>query len=117
MIDSPLILAIDAGSRLMRCTLFADDGARLANSTRRLPSRAPAQDWLEQDAGAVWDALGQALAELAAEYDLARVGAVGVTSPRGTCLLWDSVSGEPLGPAILWSDRRTDPFIAALRES
>ena len=32
-------------------------------------------------------------------------------------MLWDRASGDPLGPAIFWSDRRSEPFIAALRES
>jgi glycerol kinase len=32
-------------------------------------------------------------------------------------LLWDRAGGDPLGPAIFWSDRRSEPFIAALRES
>jgi glycerol kinase len=112
-----MILAIDAGSLSIRCTLFAEDGALVASSTRRLASTIPAQDRHEQDANEIWLALLEALAELAAGNDLARVAAVGLTSQRGTCLLWDRISGEPLGPAIFWSDRRTEPFMAALRES
>jgi glycerol kinase len=114
---SSLILAIDAGSLSMRCTLFAEDGGLVASSARRLTSTIPAQDRHEQDANEIWQALLEALAELAASNDLARVVAVGLTNQRGTCLLWDRMSGEPLGPAIFWSDRRTEPFIAALRES
>src|SRR4051812_41845059 len=117
MLDAPLILAIDAGSRSMRCSLFADDGALVSSSVRRLATATPATDWHEQDAGAIWDALLEALAELAASYDLARVVAVGLTNQRGTCLLWDRASGDPLGPAISWNDRRSESFIAALRES
>jgi glycerol kinase len=112
-----MILAIDAGSLSIRCTLFAEDGALVASSTRRLASTIPAQDRHEQDANEIWLALLEALAELAAGNDLARVAAVGLTCQRGTCLLWDRISGEPLGPAIFWSDRRTEPFMAALRES
>jgi glycerol kinase len=114
---SPLILAIDAGSRSMRCSLFAEDGALVSSSVRRLASVAPAPDWHEQDAGAIWDALLEALVELASSYDLGRVVAVGLTNQRGTCLRWDRAGGDPLGPAIFWSDRRSEPFIAALRES
>ena len=114
---APLILAINAGSRSMRCSLFAEDGALVGSSARRLASANPAPDWHEQDAGAIWDALLEALTELAAGYDLARVVAVGLTNQRSTCLLWDRASGDPLGPAIFWSDRRSESFIAALRES
>jgi len=117
MVAAPLILAIDAGSRSMRCSLFAEDGALVSSSVRRLASATPAPDWHEQDAGAIWDALLEALAELESSYDLARVVAVGLTNQRSTCLLWDRAGGDPLGPAIFWSDRRSEPFIAALRES
>src|SRR5689334_18535415 len=117
MVIAPLILAIQAGSRSLRCSLFAEDGALVASCARRLASTSPALDWHEQDAGAIWDALITALAELAGGYDLARVAAVGLATQRSTCLLWDRASGEPLGPAIFWSDRRSEPFIAALRES
>jgi glycerol kinase len=117
MLDSPLILAINAGSRSIRCSLFAEDGALVNSSTRRLASATPMPDWHEQDAGAIWDALLEALTDLAASYDLARVVAVGLTNQRSTCLLWDRAGGDPLGPAIFWSDRRSEPFIAALRES
>src|SRR5262245_52557223 len=105
MADTSLILAIDAGSLAIRCTLFSVDGDTLAVCARRVEQRTPAPDWHEQDAELLWRALLDALAELAASHDLGRVAAVGLTSQRGTCLLWDRATGEPLGPAILWSDR------------
>src|SRR5262245_25675989 len=117
MNETPLILAIDAGSFLVRCTLFGLDGTTIAESTRRLDRPAPAADWHEQDAEQIWTALLDALAALVATHDLAQVAAVGLTNQRGTCLLWDRATGEPLGPAISWSDRRMEPFVAALRDA
>ena len=117
MTETPLILGIDAGSLTVRCTLFGEDGGTLASSARRLEQRTPSPDWHEQDAEQLWRALLDALAELATTYDLGRVAAVGLTSQRGACLLWDRATGEPLGPAILWSDRRMEPFVAALRDA
>jgi glycerol kinase len=117
MTETSLILAIDAGSLSLRCTLFAMDGTIVAGTARRLTSTTPAPDWHEQDAAAIWGALLDTLAELGARHDLARVAAVGLTNQRGTCLLWDRATGDPLGPVIFWNDRRTEPFIAALRDS
>src|SRR5262245_10478235 len=117
MADTPLILAIDAGSAAIRCTLFGDDGSAIAASARRLDQRTPAPDWHEQDAEQLWRALLDALTELAASNDLGLVAALGLTSQRGTCLLWDRATGEPLGPAILWNDRRMEPFVGALRDA
>src|SRR5262245_29795898 len=117
MTGSPLILAIDAGTFAVRCTLFGGDGEVVSSCMRRLEQQAPAPDWHEQDAEQLWSALLDALTELAASNDLGRVAAVGLTNQRGTCLLWDRATGEPLGPAILWNDRRMEPFVAALRDA
>jgi glycerol kinase len=117
MPDSPLILALDAGSLSARCTLFDTRGVVVASTTRRLATRTPSADWQEQDAGAIWAALLSGLGDLGERHDLGRVVAAGLTNQRATCLLWDRASGDPLGPAIFWADRRTEPAIAALRDS
>ncbi|HEX9374316.1 MAG TPA: FGGY family carbohydrate kinase, partial [Roseiflexaceae bacterium] len=117
MSDIPLILAIDAGSFSVRCTLFGYDGAAIASGSRRIAHSTSAPDWHEQDAEQIWGALVEVLAELAADYDLGRVAAVGLANQRGTCMLWDRANGEPLGPVISWSDRRMEPFVAALRDA
>jgi glycerol kinase len=117
MTETPLILAIDVGSLAVRCTLFGDEGAAVATSARRIEQYTPAPDWHEQDAEQLWRALLDTLADLAGSYDPGRIAAVGLTSQRGACLLWDRATGEPLGPAILWNDRRMEPFVAALRDA
>lgn len=117
MATAPFILAIDAGSVSLRCSLYTPDGTLVGSARRRLDHSTPAPDWHEQDAGQIWSALLDALAELAAQHDLGRVAAVGLTNQRGTCLLWDRATGEPLGPAIFWSDRRTESLVTALRDS
>lgn len=33
--------------------------------------------------------------------------AIGITNQRETTIAWDSRTGEPLYPAIVWSDSRT----------
>ncbi len=112
-----MILAIDVGSLSIRCTLFTHDGVAVSMCKRRFEHATPAPDWHEIDAGQIWAALLDALAELADQHDLGQVGALGLTNQRGTCLLWDRATGEPIGPAMLWLDRRTEPFVAALRDS
>lgn len=117
MARHPLILAVDAGSVSLRCSLYTPDGTLAGTARRRIDHHTSAPDWHEQDAGQIWGAFHDALADLAAQHDLARVGAVGLTNQRGTCLLWDRATGEPLGPAIFWSDRRTEALVTALRDS
>ena len=40
--------------------------------------------------------------------------AVGITNQRETTVIWDRTSGQPVYPAIVWQDTRTDRLIAAL---
>ncbi len=47
-----------------------------------------------------------------------RVAALGITNQRETTLLWErqgGASSRPIGNAIVWQDRRTAPFCAALK--
>ena len=45
------------------------------------------------------------------------IAAIGITNQRETVVAWDRSTGEPLTNAIVWQDRRTEPFCAALREA
>ena len=45
------------------------------------------------------------------------VAAIGITNQRETVVAWDKVTGDPLTRAIVWQDRRTEPFCAELREA
>ncbi|KAI7856970.1 hypothetical protein BDC45DRAFT_544467 [Circinella umbellata] len=42
---------------------------------------------------------------------------VGITNQRETTIAWDSVTGEPLYPAIVWSDGRTAHTVKQLAET
>ena len=45
----------------------------------------------------------------------ADIAAIGITNQRETVVAWDRATGEPLCNAIVWQDRRTEPFCAELR--
>ena len=46
----------------------------------------------------------------------ADVAAVGITNQRETTVVWDRNTGEPLHPAIVWQDMRTDKICRQLAE-
>ena len=61
---------------------------------------------------------GVAEALVAAGGDVRRqVKAIGVTNQRETTVAWDSTTGKPLHPAIVWLDDRTKEVVARLKES
>jgi glycerol kinase len=40
-------------------------------------------------------------------YDASDIETVGITNQRETLITWDSLTGHPLYPAIVWNDART----------
>ncbi|KAI8067103.1 hypothetical protein BC940DRAFT_239421 [Gongronella butleri] len=49
-------------------------------------------------------------------YSASDVKCIGITNQRETIVTWDRLTGEPLHPAILWSDARTASTVQNLTE-
>lgn len=47
-------------------------------------------------------------------YDASSISCVGITNQRETTVAWDSKTGQPLCPAIVWSDGRTAKTVQEL---
>ena len=54
---------------------------------------------------------------VAAAGGAANIAAIGITNQRETVVAWDRRSGEPIGNALVWQDRRTASRCAELREA
>jgi erythritol kinase (D-erythritol 1-phosphate-forming) len=83
-------------------------GTVRASSSAPLPApERPAPGWVEQDASTWWPAAATALRHVttALGRDRVRIAAVSVAATSGTVVMVDA-AGEPLGPALLYSDRR-----------
>ena len=70
---------------------------------------------MEQDARELWKSVLNAAAQ-ALGADQPALAAIGITNQRETTVLWDSATGEPLAPAIVWQDRRTTQICQELTE-
>ncbi len=99
------ILVIDVGSSAVRASVIRPDGTVSARRTEVVPVQRPTSGMVELDAAF----LARALLEVA-RSSLAEAGpveGVGVTNQRGTTVVWDAATGEPIGPALSWQDLRT----------
>ncbi|MCP5396343.1 MAG: glycerol kinase GlpK [Sphingomonadaceae bacterium] len=111
-----LILVLDAGTTSTRAMLFAPDGAMHHVAQRELQQHYPQPGWVEHDASEIWDStLACAREVVEAAGGAGDIAAIGITNQRETVVAWDSTSGEPLHRALVWQDRRTEPFCAELR--
>ncbi|HRH88557.1 MAG TPA: glycerol kinase GlpK, partial [Rubrivivax sp.] len=111
------ILALDQGTSSSRSIVFDAAGRSVAMAQRELPQIYPQPGWVEHDPTDIWDTqLATAREALARAGLQARdIRAIGITNQRETTLLWNRRTGQPLHNAIVWQDRRTEPFCAQLR--
>ncbi|WP_027350248.1 FGGY family carbohydrate kinase [Halotalea alkalilenta] len=105
------LLAVDQGTTSTRSVLSDETGrARVVRSLRHAQHR-PRPGWVEHDPL-------ELLAHLECCIEAAGpVAAIGIANQGESCLAWDSQSGEPLSPVIVWQDSRTTDEIERLRAS
>jgi glycerol kinase len=116
MLRPAMLLAIDQGTTGTTC-LVVDGDLRIAGrGYREVSQHFPRPGWVEHDPGEIWEtvlgAAGDALA--AADLSASELSALGITNQRETTLVWNRRTGEPVGNAIVWQDRRTAARCAEL---
>ena len=113
------ILAIDQGTTSTRAIVF-DGKMRIAGAGQQeFAQHFPRDGWVEHEPEDLWQSTlvtcRRAMAK--AGIQAAQVAAIGITNQRETTLVWDKASGETLGRAIVWQDRRTADRCAALKQA
>jgi len=103
------ILALDQGTTSSRAIVFDDAGRPLAAAQREFEQFFPRPGLVEHDpeeiARTQIEVARRAIEE--AGVDASDLAGVGIANQRETTVLWDRRTGEPLGRAIVWQDRRT----------
>ncbi len=112
------LLGIDAGTTVIKSTLFDLDGRELAGGSQDSSILHPRPDWAEADMEVVWQAvvatIRQTLARAAVEPGA--IAAIGVTGQGDGTWLVDAAR-RPVRPAILWSDGRTGALVQELHRT
>jgi len=106
------LLGIDAGTTVIKCTLFDLDGHEVAGAGHASSLLTPRPGWAEADMQVVWQVVVATVAQTmaAAAIDPAAVLAIGVTGQGDGTWLVDA-NHQPVRPAILWSDGRTAALV------
>jgi glycerol kinase len=119
MADHPThLLALDQGTSSSRSIVFDRGGSIVAMAQREFRQIFPQPGWVEHDPREIWSSQLATAREALARAGLAAtdIAAIGITNQRETTLLWNRATGEPLGNAIVWQDRRTAPACEALKQ-
>ncbi|WP_144906189.1 glycerol kinase GlpK [Halobellus captivus] len=109
--------AIDQGTTGTRFIVFDREGAPVGRAYARHEQSTPEPNRMEQDANSIWECTKSVVREglRDAAVDPEQIAAIGIANQRETALLWDASTGEPLGDAIGWRDRRaTERFETTL---
>ncbi|ORZ19600.1 hypothetical protein BCR42DRAFT_410088 [Absidia repens] len=109
---SKLVGAIDQGTTSTRFVIFDEQGTLVTHHQMELEQHSPQPGWMEHDPYDILDSVRTCM--LHAIHKLEGLGyttrdltSVGITNQRETTIVWDKLTGQPLHPAILWSDART----------
>ena len=115
---SEYLLVIDEGTTSTRAMLFSPDGKVAASAQHSLTQHYPAPGHVEHDAAEIWERTLSAAREMVeAAGGAEAIIAIGITNQRETVVAWDRVSGEPVGTALVWQDRRTADLCDRLRQA
>lgn len=103
------ILSIDQGTSGSKAIIFNHSGNIVASSYYEVTQYYPRQGWVEQDANEIWQTTLQAIAETLKNARILPedICAIGISNQRCTTVLWNQVTGEPIGRAVIWQDRRS----------
>ncbi len=108
------VLAIDQGTSATKAVVV-EDGIVLAESEVGCAPTALNDGGVEVDPELLWHSVVQA-GRAAIERSGGQVpGAIGLANQGETIVAWDRSTGRPLGPGIVWQDRRSASICANLQ--
>jgi xylulokinase len=113
-----MYLGIDLGTSGIKAVLVDDAEHVVASHTEPLHIARPKPGWSEQTPEDWWQATLRALDAIAAAHPSAMAGVrgIGLSGQMHGAVLLD-MDGQPLRPAILWNDTRSERECRELEES
>jgi glycerol kinase len=106
------ILAIDQGTTSTRALIYDRSLRIVASAQRELSLSYPKPGWVEHNPKELLVSVDEVVAEAIGLSKVGpnRIAAIGLTNQRETTIVWSRETGEAIGPAIVWQDRRTADF-------
>lgn len=116
--EGPYLIAIDQGTTSTRTVAFTLTGVPVATHQRAFNQIYPRDGWVEHDPEEIWSTVCETVSAVIADIGGAsRAAAIGITNQRETALIWDRTTGQCVGNAIVWQDRRGAERCQDLRRS
>jgi glycerol kinase len=110
-----MLLGVDEGTTGVKAALFDQRLQPVAEARRDKVNRHPEEGWVEQDGEEVLVAVTESIAELLDGAD-GEVTACGLDHQGESVLAWDSGTGQPLSPIVVWQDKRSQEVLDELAD-
>lgn len=111
-----LILAIDQGTTNTKAIVVDQRGRIVAQASMPMQVEYPRPGWAEQSADDIWRSVQQVIADVAAKV-AEPVAALAISNQRESIVVWETATGRPIAPAIIWQCRRSAARCATIREA
>ena len=100
------LIGIDIGTSGTKVIAIDENGALAASASAEYPLLTPKPLWAEQHASDWWQATCDCLRKITAQISPDQISGIGLSGQMHGLVMLDA-AGEPLRPAILWCDQRT----------
>lgn len=112
------LLALDQGTTSSRSIIFDQAGKVIASAQQSLQLSTPHAGWVEQNAHEIWQSQLYTIKEVLKKANItaADIRAIGIANQRETTIVWNKKTGQAIGPAIVWQDRRTASICQQLKD-
>ena len=102
------IIAVDQSTSATKACLFGVDGSIAGRVTIEHRQYYPQPGWVEHDGQEIVKNTRTAISRLVTESGVQpdAVAALAITNQRETVIAWDSETGVPVHPALVWQDER-----------
>ncbi len=111
-----LVLVLDIGTTGIKALLFNAKKEIVKKTYKKIGKAFPEPGWVEQDPGELLSISQSLMQEVCEDIDVSRIEGMGITNQRETTIVWDSESGKPVYPAIVWEDARTKAYCNEIKE-
>ena len=107
------ILSIDQGTTSSRAIVFDENQNIISESQKEYQLHYPKDGWVEANPDEILGTVKETIKEALKSADV-DIAACGITNQRETVVVWDTLTGKPIYPAIIWQDRRTSDLCLSL---
>ncbi len=113
------VIALDQGTTSSRAILFDESLNPIASAGREFTQHFPQPGWVEHDANEILTSQLMVLGDVMTEADAlgVSVAGLGITNQRETTVIWSRATGQPIARALVWQDRRTEPWCKIQRDA